>query len=808
MTAIGSVQVDFIANVGQFAKDTRDVTRGVTAMSLKVGQFARKELASAKSWFDKTTSAATSFKAVLTGTLAVLGAYRFVSALDNAADTVDKIGKSAKAVGLTVEEMSALRFAAGESGIEFERLATMAGRAAKEIATIVAKGQTTEKVGRLNIRLTDTVGRVRSISELLPALAKGIESASSHAEKVRLSEKFFGREGGAKFLTFLKESGGYVKGLAEQTERARQLGVLFTDDQVAKLTAYRDSVGRIKEAWLGVKVNLATEVAPFVTDMLNAWSIRIASMPGLIRAAGNALKDFSFGDEEHRKQASESLIKTRDTMVGVMKTSSIELGKVAGTALVETVVIGITAAAPAIEDVFRDSIGPILSEIPGVDIELSSKGKLAKLREEYSKFGDVLYRIQKVQDNLDNNPYLEGQDRFNVEKELDSLNAELKRLGDVAAIQKKLAAQERMVALEESNRALVLAKAFAEGFTATGNAADEAKKKIAEATAKFYEARNELVALYDRKNEAAESDGRGPSFPDVGGFFDRMVAKAKDAGKQIGVSLADGFSYLKERAKTTWKETQEVLKEANQIRFSIYPQEKMEAEIANVRAVRTELLKLGLGAKLTEEDVALAIAKIREGYKEPHKEVESTTDKMRTAIEGFAGDASQAWAGWVFGAKTNLKDLLKSWGQTLLAMATQALVFKPLFDVIGTGLFGPAKSGSSTPSAGSIGVHADGGSVSGGSWSWVGERGPELVHFGNSGYVYPNGVMPGGNTVIQVIDQRSGGARPEVSENRGPDGRRMFRILIRDEVRGMMGDGSLDRPLATNYGVGRRGTSR
>ncbi|QQS08672.1 MAG: hypothetical protein IPK69_11885 [Phycisphaerales bacterium] len=808
MTAIGSVQVDFIANVGQFARDTRDVTKGVTAMSLKVGQFARKELASAKTWFDKTASAATSFKAVLTGTLAVLGAYRFVSALDNAADVVDKIGKSAKAVGLTVEEMSALRFAAGESGIEFERLATMAGRAAKEVATIVAKGQTTEKIGRLNIRLTDTFGRVRSISELLPSLAKGIESASSHAEKVRLSEKFFGREGGAKFLTFLKESGGYVKGLAEQTERARQLGVLFTDDQVAKLTAYRDSVGRIKEAWLGVKVNLATEVAPFVTDMLNAWSIRIASMPKLIRAAGTALKEFSLGDEDQRKQAADSLTKTRDAMIGVLKTSSIEFGRVAGTALVETVVIGITAAAPAIEDVFRDSIGPILSEIPGVDIELSSKGKLAKLREEYSRFSDVLYRIQKVQDNLDNNPYLEGQDRFNVEKELDSLNAELKRLGDVAAIQKKLAAQERMVALEESNRALVLAKAFAEGFTATGNAADEAKKKIAEATAKFDEARNELVALYDRKDEATESTGRGPSFPDIGGFFDRMVSKAKDTGKQIGANLADGFSYLKERAKTTWKETQEVLKDADQIRFSIYPQEKMEAEIANVRAVRDELVKLGLGAKLTAEDVTRAIEKIRASYAESPEKVRNLANDMRDAIQGFASDASQSWTDWIFDAKGSMKDLLKSWGKTLFAMASQALIFKPLFDVLGakfgtwlgTTPAGQAPTGAAT--------NADGGPVSGGSWSWVGERGPELVHFGSSGYVYPNGVMPGGNTLVQIFDQRSGGARPEVSENRGPDGRRMIRVLIRDEVRGMMGDGSLDRSLASNYGVGRRGTSR
>lgn len=40
-----------------------------------------------------------------------------------------------------------------------------------------------------------------------------------------------------------------------------------------------------------------------------------------------------------------------------------------------------------------------------------------------------------------------------------------------------------------------------------------------------------------------------------------------------------------------------------------------------------------------------------------------------------------------------------------------------------------------------------------------------------------------GEVTVQVIDQRRGGAEPEVSRERGPNGREIVRVLIRDEVR-------------------------
>ena len=61
-----------------------------------------------------------------------------------------------------------------------------------------------------------------------------------------------------------------------------------------------------------------------------------------------------------------------------------------------------------------------------------------------------------------------------------------------------------------------------------------------------------------------------------------------------------------------------------------------------------------------------------------------------------------------------------------------------------------------------------------------------------------------GNVNVQVINQTQ--AKVEVAEERSSDGGRMVRMLIRNEVQGAIGDGSLDKTFRANYGVRRAGT--
>lgn len=89
----------------------------------------------------------------------------------------------------------------------------------------------------------------------------------------------------------------------------------------------------------------------------------------------------------------------------------------------------------------------------------------------------------------------------------------------------------------------------------------------------------------------------------------------------------------------------------------------------------------------------------------------------------------------------------------------------------------------------------------------MGEAGPEAV--------MPLQRMPGGdlgvradgaNNIVhvEIIDQRSSGAPVEVEESTGPDGSKVVRAIIRDELDRLVANGSLDRAYERNYGIRRR----
>jgi hypothetical protein len=65
---------------------------------------------------------------------------------------------------------------------------------------------------------------------------------------------------------------------------------------------------------------------------------------------------------------------------------------------------------------------------------------------------------------------------------------------------------------------------------------------------------------------------------------------------------------------------------------------------------------------------------------------------------------------------------------------------------------------------------------------------------------------PAAPTTVQIIDQRGANAAPaEVQEGRGPNGERQLRVLIRDTMKGLLSDGSMDATMRGNFNVARRG---
>lgn len=812
--ALGAIRIDLIADVAKFTTGSKEATKLILkwrdSAKQAVGEVAGHVTAAARTFVNMRTA--------IVGVGAALGAVQFARGLDAAADKVDNIGKAAKRLGIQVEQLSALRFAAGESGVEFESLAKMAARAGKTIAEMVADGRTYARVGRINVALTDVSGNVRTIGELLPDLAKGIESAGSEAAQLNLAQKFFGREGGDGFITLLKESGTFVKGLAEQTERARRLGVIFTDDQVEKLTAYRDAVGRVQEAWLGVRVKLMTEVAPAITAFLDDMALRTAAIPRTVGALGAAL-GASAGSGPQATLAGRLLEAVGNSAKDVLLTAARASANVFVTILTEGVRnIGVNLAIE-----FSKALrgNPLVNYLIG-DATTGSAAAIEELQQKRARI--VAMRNSLNSAAVSGNVYLEEPRRRELTPWVrDVLNRPTATYRDVeeaiAALDKLIAAREKYLQLDEGSIAQQRVQVAAESARRIAETWQTSSADVERAIAGVSKAVQDLNASFASgpagellgpglMGDTAAQEGR---IAQTRRQYAEMVAglkKFKDAGVQLwGAYTAKVDEGLK-KTEPLYKANIDRITKAREALDHLRDSLDDVGQAQQMVAVALENWQLGL---ITFEEYDELVDRIYAKLNKLSEQAEETFgDKLRDTISGFASSASDDFADFVVDGTASLEDLAKAWTKTLVSMATQYLVFQPIFNALGNSVgvaFGAKPTPKTTnPVVGAPGL-ASGGPINPGRWYRVGENGPEWVRFGQQGRVYPNHES-GGNVMVQVIDQRGGGAPVEVSEASGPGGQRQIQVLVRDEVRRQIAQGGLDRALGNNYGLTRRPASR
>lgn len=692
-TTIGSIAVDLKANIASFVTNMNKASTSMT----RLGAGIAKNVSSITSKFNLLIGGAAAVAAAI-------GAKRLIQNFDAAAEKVDELGKAAKRLGIGVGELSALRFAAGEANVEFEQLAKMAGKAARGVAEMVAHGTTTVRLGNLNVGLTNASGEVRNIAELLPDLARGIESAGSEAEQLRLAEKFFGRGGGDAFVQLLRESGSFVENLAVQTERARRLGVIFTDDQVQKLTDYKDAVGRISEAWLGLKVRIMTELAPALTEIANKLASFIAAIPDIWMKVSAVLKRAATDP-----QLRSALAALGDRFLQLLGDIGVEGGALLVSGIRDALVAGLPLLFSVLKPIAAHAIAAIGEGMAGATEKLAEVG---------SARGPVAMMWRRGFRDLAED-FREGSD---------ALREEAQGFG-----------KDFVEDLYESIRNADLASPIA-----AMHGIDTINANVKDLTARL----NELFGVQEIL--AAHS-----------------MTNIEGIGKALRGLTGDGGAVDKATIK--------------------------------IKSLSERLHDLG--------------------------------ERMRTSIAESAARAGDAFADLALDGKQAFGDLARSFAHMLISMASEQLLFSPLLAHLGNfagTVFGRLSSAASN-SASVPGVPAGYGPPSPYATGGVNMKGGVL----SSPTVFPmatgliaekrrpegyfplaringdlgvRGIAP--SVSVTVIDQRSGGAPPAVSSRTGPDGSTEIRMVLRDEVRRMIGDGSLDKMAGDKWGLRRRGRPR
>lgn len=199
--------------------------------------------------------------ALLAAAFSITAISAFVRESITAADAATK---TATAIGTTVEQYTALQYAAELGGVgtsELNSALTKFNRTADEAAN---GGKTqAEAFERLGVSLTDSAGKLKTSEQLFAEIADIFQRLPAGVEKSALAMELFGRSG-AKLIPLLN---GGAEGLEQLRKEAEALGLVIGSEQAVQSEAFNDNMTRIGKVSEGAGNQIARELLPSLVQL-------------------------------------------------------------------------------------------------------------------------------------------------------------------------------------------------------------------------------------------------------------------------------------------------------------------------------------------------------------------------------------------------------------------------------------------------------------------------------------------------------------------------------------------------------------
>jgi hypothetical protein len=197
--------------------------------------------------------------------------------VDRSLSAADAIGETASKIGIGVEALQELRFAASLAGVEQQTLDMALQRFVRRVAEAAnGTGEAKDALAQMGIALRDQSGNLRGTEDLLGDVADAFTRIENPAERVRLAFKLFDSEGVA-LVNLLQEGSGALEAMRE---RARSLGIVLDERLVRDAGRARDELDTLAQVISANLTRAALEAAPVIAD-LSGWLADVAGKAGI-----------------------------------------------------------------------------------------------------------------------------------------------------------------------------------------------------------------------------------------------------------------------------------------------------------------------------------------------------------------------------------------------------------------------------------------------------------------------------------------------------------------------------------------------
>lgn len=221
----------------------------------------------------------------VTGLVASFSVGAISGAITNALNFADAIGDTADQLGVSAEFLQEFRFATEEFGGSVEG----ADNALGKFNLSLGKAQSGNKAAlaayrELGVSVLDTSGKARSAEAVYMDVADAISRIESPTLQAAAAQKFFGK-GYAEIIPLLRQG---AKGYELTAERARELGIVLSDDKIARMGEAQRNLEVLNQTMNVQWTNVVSDNAAAISEL----SQSLADLVGWLLGGTKAHREF------------------------------------------------------------------------------------------------------------------------------------------------------------------------------------------------------------------------------------------------------------------------------------------------------------------------------------------------------------------------------------------------------------------------------------------------------------------------------------------------------------------------------------
>ena len=219
-------------------------------------------------------------KGMLAGLGVSLSVAGFAAMIKSAIDAADQLNKLSQKIGISVEALSTLRFAAQLSDVSLETLQKGIKGLSQNIAEAnTGIGDGAQVFDALGISVRNADGSMKSTEAVLLQVADVFANLEDGAVKTALAVKLFGKSG-MDMIPFLNQG---AAGINQLTAEAERLGLKLTTETARSAEAFNDNLTALKASSSSLGIALARDFLPELTNITNAMR-EAANEAGTLKA--------------------------------------------------------------------------------------------------------------------------------------------------------------------------------------------------------------------------------------------------------------------------------------------------------------------------------------------------------------------------------------------------------------------------------------------------------------------------------------------------------------------------------------------